>query len=146
MDANGQQKKILIVDDEKDLSSLLQISLQNEGFDVMVCDNGEVALQKAQAFKPDLILLDLMMPRLSGFDAIELFRSTLETKAAKIIIFSALSQPEDIARTKQLGADDYLVKSAVTFINVISRIKALLNQPTTTDGLVSDSGELNNVS
>jgi DNA-binding response OmpR family regulator len=142
MEANIQNKKVLIVDDEKDLSGLVKTTLQSEGIDTVVCDNAEIALQQAQEFKPDLILLDLMMPRLSGFDAIELFRSTLETKAAKIIVFSALSQPADIERAKQLGADGYIVKSEVAFSTVIARVKEFLGQSASADSLVSDSGEL----
>lgn len=140
---NGPKQKILIVDDERELSSMYQTALESEGFEVLRCDNGETALQQARAFKPDLILLDLMMPRLSGFEALELFRSTLETKAAKIVIFSALNRPEDIKRTKELGADDYIVKSSITFMNVVARIKELLGPSAgNDDSLVSAGGDL----
>jgi DNA-binding response OmpR family regulator len=126
MNPGTPKKKVLIVDDQKDLSSLFKIGLEAEGFEVMFCDNAETALQQAREFRPDLILLDLMMPRLSGFDAIELFRSILETKAVKIVIFSALDRPEDIERVKKLGADDYIVKSSMQYSDVIARIKTLI--------------------
>ena len=71
----------------------------------------------------DLILLDLMMPTLDGFGALEMFRGLLETKASKIIIMSALSQPYDIAKAKALGADDYIVKSQVLIDDVMEIIK-----------------------
>ena len=142
MEATIQHKKVLIVDDEKDLSGIVKSTLESEGVEVAICDNAEIALQQGKEFKPDLILLDLMMPRLSGFEAIELFRSTLETKAAKIVVFSALSRTEDIERTKQLGADDYLVKSSVSFSTVIARIKELLSDASSSDALVSVNGEL----
>ena len=135
------KKKILIVDDEKDLSSIYKTSLEAEGFEVQYCDNAETALQVAREFRPDLILLDLMMPRLSGFEAIELFRSTPETSATKIVIFSALTQPEDMAKATERGADDYIVKSSLSFLEVVARIKQLINPPS--DGLVSSSGDLN---
>ena len=140
MTGDAIKKKILIVDDERDLSSIYKSSFESEGFEVSYCDNGEAALQVARDFRPDLILLDLMMPRLSGFDAIELFRSTPETSAAIIVIFSALSRPEDIAKVKELGADDYIVKSNASFIDVVSRVKALINK--TGDSLVSNDGQL----
>lgn len=128
MNPGTPKKKVLIVDDQKDLSSLFQIGLEAEGIEVMFCDNGEAALQLAREFRPDLILLDLMMPRLSGFDAIELFRSILETKAVKIVIFSALNRPEDIERARKLGADDYIIKASMQYSAVIARIKALLTE------------------
>jgi DNA-binding response OmpR family regulator len=140
MDNSPVKKKILIVDDEKELSSLFKTSLEAEGFEVQYCGDGESALQVARNFRPDFILLDLMMPRLSGFEALELFRSTYETSAAKIVIFSALNEDEDIRRAKQLGADDYIVKSSTSFMNVIARIKELINEPSS--DIVSSSGEL----
>jgi len=128
MDGTVIKKKILIVDDETGLALLYKLRLETEGFEVTYCDNGETALQTAREFRPDLILLDLMMPRLSGFDAIDLFRSTLETGGAQIIILSALSQPEDIAKAKSMGADDYIVKSDASIDEVVTRIKAILGQ------------------
>ena len=140
METTAANKKILIVDDEKEISNLFKTTLEADGYEVTYCGDGETALQTAREFKPDLILLDLMMPRLSGFDALELFRSTLETSAAKIVIFSALNEASDIDRAKQLGADDYIVKSNTSFMAVVDRIKALINA--SSGDIVSSNGEL----
>lgn len=134
------KKKILIVDDERDLANLFTTTLETEGFNVRYCDQGDAALQTAREFRPDFILLDLMMPGLSGFDTLELFRNMMETSTAKIVIFSALDNPADIQRAKKIGADDYLVKSNTPFQAVIDRIKELINQPS--EEMVTSSGEL----
>ena len=126
MSENTNKSRILIVDDDIDLASLYKMRLTTEGYDVTHSANSETALQTAREFLPDLIILDLMMPRVSGFDAIDLFRNTAETKHAKIVIMSALSQPEDIQRTKELGADDYIIKSNFTINEVVMRIKQVL--------------------
>jgi DNA-binding response OmpR family regulator len=135
MDQTSHAPKVLIVDDEVALAQLYALKLRDSGINVEECNDGESALQLARQFKPDLILLDLMMPRLSGFDAIELFRSTPETSASKIVIMSALSQPEDIARTKELGADDYIVKGDSTIKEVVARLKNHLGMEETTSGM-----------
>ncbi len=126
MDNTTTKKKILIVDDETGLALLYKQRLETEGFAVAYCDNGEAALQTAREFRPDLILLDLMMPRLSGFDAIDLFHNTLETSGALIVVLSALSQPDDIAKAKSIGADDYIVKSDASIDEVVARIKKVV--------------------
>jgi DNA-binding response OmpR family regulator len=133
MDSENGKRRILIVDDETELSLLFKANLEIRGYVVETCDNGESALQVAREFRPDLILLDLMMPRLSGFDAIDLFHNTVETSASYIVIFSALSQPDDIARAKSLGVDDYIVKSNSTLEEVIERIEKIL-QPDAAPG------------
>lgn len=126
MSENTNKLRIMIVDDDYDLANLYKMRLSSEGYDVIHSENSETALQTAREFMPDLIILDLMMPRVSGFEAIELFRNTAETKHAKIIIMSALSQPEDVERTRQLGADDYIIKSNFTISEVVTRIKKVL--------------------
>ncbi|MDB5178596.1 MAG: hypothetical protein JWN01_539 [Patescibacteria group bacterium] len=111
------------------VASVYQTRLEAEGFEVRYCDSGEAALQAAKDFKPQLILLDIMMPRLNGFDVLDILRNTTETRKIKIIVMSALSQPSDQQRAKDLGADDYLVKSQVVIADVVSRIRRLLNLP-----------------
>lgn len=140
MDENNTKKKILIVDDEIELANLFKVNLESEGFTVEYCQDGEAALQTAREFKPDFILLDLMMPRIDGFETLDLFRNTMETSAAKIVVFSALNQPADIERAKKLGADDYLVKSNISFQAAIERIKVIINQPV--EEIVLSTGEL----
>lgn len=123
-DAPGNHpKKILLVEDDDALASVYQTRLDAEGFKVSRVPNGEEALAAALEFKPDLILLDVMMPKVSGFDVLDIVRNTPETANVKVIMLSALSQDSDRERAESLGVDDYLVKSQVVIADVVDRIK-----------------------
>lgn len=119
-------KKILLVEDDDALASVYLTRLQAEGFDVHRVPNGEEALASAIAYKPDLILLDVMMPRVSGFDVLDILRNTPETTNVKIVMLTALSQESDKERAESLGVDDYLVKSQVVIADVVAKIKSHL--------------------
>ncbi len=117
------QKKILLVEDDTVLAGVYKSRLELEGFTVEHVANGELALSNAIEFKPDLILLDAMMPKINGFDVLDILRNTPETMNVRVIMLTALSQPKDKARAEELGADDYLVKSQVVISDVVDRIK-----------------------
>lgn len=119
----GPLKKILLVEDDDALASVYETRLQAEGFDVRRVPNGEEALASALQYKPDLILLDVMMPKVSGFDVLDILRNTPETTNVKIIMLTALSQDTDRQRAEEMGVDDYLVKSQVVIADVVERIK-----------------------
>lgn len=125
--ANTGLKKILLVEDDDALANVYLTRLQAEGFDVKRVPNGEDALSTALQYRPDLILLDVMMPKVSGFDVLDILRNTPETANIKVIMLTALSQDSDKQRADQLGADDYLVKSQVVIADVVERIKHHLN-------------------
>ena len=116
-------KRILLVEDDDALASVYLLRMQAEGFDVRRVSNGEDALATAIEYRPDLVLLDVMMPKVSGFEVLDILRNTPETANLKIIILTALSQDSDKKRAEELGADDYLVKSQVVIADVIARIK-----------------------
>ena len=120
---NGQKKKILLVEDDMALSAVYRSRLEIEGFDVREANNGEDALSATVEYRPDLILLDVMMPKISGFDVLDILRNTPETANVRIIILTALSQPKDKERAESLGVDDYLVKSQVVIGDVVARVK-----------------------
>jgi two-component system phosphate regulon response regulator PhoB len=120
-DATG--KKILLVEDDEGLASVYQTRLEAEGFTVRRVPNGEDALASAIEFKPDLILLDAMMPKVSGFDVLDILRNTPETTNIRIVMLTALSQEADQQRAEELGVDEYLVKSQVVIADVVERIK-----------------------
>lgn len=122
MDANNK-KKILLVEDDTTLASVYQARLELEGFEVALVTNGELALQTARDFRPDLIVLDVMMPKINGFDVLDIIRNTPELMNVRVIMLTALSQAKDKARAEELGADDYLVKSQVVIGDVVDRIK-----------------------
>ncbi len=119
-------KKILLVEDDDALASVYQTRLQAEGFDLRRVPNGEEALAAALEYKPDLILLDVMMPKVSGFDVLDILRNTPETLNVKVIMLTALSQDSDKERAMSLGVDDYLVKSQVVIADVVDKIKTHL--------------------
>lgn len=124
MDSNpSHPKRLLLVEDDDALASVYQTRLETEGFEVRRVDNGEDALATALNFKPDLVLLDVMMPKVSGFDVLDILRNTPETANLKIIMLTALSQESDKERADSLGVDDYLVKSQVVIADVVERIK-----------------------
>jgi DNA-binding response OmpR family regulator len=116
-------KKILLVEDDDSLANVYMTRLQAEGFDVKRVPNGEDALAMALQYRPDLILLDVMMPKVSGFDVLDILRNTPEMGNVKIIMLTALSQEADKQRAQQLGVDDYLVKSQVVIADVVDHIK-----------------------
>lgn len=118
-----QKKKVLLVEDDEQLAKVYVARLMIEGFDVRHVANGEDALESALSYRPDLILLDVMMPKITGFDVLDILRNTPETMNVRIIMLTALSQAKDQERAKQLGVDDYLVKSQVVIGDVIERVK-----------------------
>jgi len=120
---NDLNKKILLVEDDDGLASVYQTRLEAEGFTIRRVPNGEDALAAALEFKPDLILLDAMMPKVSGFDVLDILRNTPETASTRIIMLTALSQDTDKQRAESLGVDEYLVKSQVVIADVVERIK-----------------------
>ena len=127
MDQNTQkQKKILLVEDDDSLASVYVMRLEAEGFQIKRVPNGEDALAAAVAFRPDIVLLDVMMPKVSGFDVLDILRNTPETANLKVVMLTALSQESDKQRADELGVDDYLVKSQVVIADVVDKVKAHL--------------------
>src|SRR5438105_1590188 len=116
---SSHPKKILLVEDDDALASVYKTRLEAEGFSTKRVPNGEEALAAAIEYKPDLILLDVMMPKVSGFDVLDILRNTPETTNVKVIMLTALSQEADKQRAANLGVDDYLVKSQVVIADVV---------------------------
>jgi DNA-binding response OmpR family regulator len=129
MDTDAKKSKILFIEDDLTLASLFTMRMQAEGFEVLQAHDGDTALQSVKQFHPDLVLCDLMMPNLSGYDVIDILRNTVETANAKIVVISALSQQEDIDKALKLGADDYIVKSQVMIDDIMDRLRKLLGLP-----------------
>ncbi len=113
--------KILAIDDEEGVLTLLKFRLGKFGHEVITSNNGIDGIRKARMFEPDLILLDLVMPGMSGFRVCELLKSYKKTKDIPIFIFTALDRLEDVERALEKGADDYIVKpfEVVTINNTI---------------------------
>lgn len=118
--------KIMLVEDDKSLREIYSIRLVAEGYEVVSAGDGEEALAIAVQQKPDLIVSDVMMPKISGFDMLDILRSTPETKDIKVIMMTALSSEEQRQRGESLGADKYLVKSQVGIEDVINAVHEVL--------------------
>lgn len=123
--------KIMLVEDDNNLREIYEARLLAEGYEIVSAKDGEEALAMAVKEKPDLIISDVMMPKISGFDMLDILRTTPETKNTKIIMMTALSQAEDKARADKLGADRYLVKSQVTLEDVANVAKEVLSGEST---------------
>lgn len=127
--------KIMLVEDDNNLREIYGARLLAEGHEIVTAKDGEEALATAVKEKPDLIISDVMMPRISGFDMLDILRNAPETKFTKVIMMTALSQAEDKARADNLGADRYLVKSQVTLEDVARVVRDVL------EGKTEDSPE-----
>lgn len=126
--------KILLVEDDKSLREIYGVRLLAEGYDIVSAGDGEEALTVAIHEKPDLIISDVMMPKISGFEMLDLLRNNEATKSIKVVMMTALSGDQHRERGKDLGADRYLVKSQVGLEDVVSTVHELLdtNQAPTT--------------
>lgn len=117
--------KIMIVEDYKILREVISDKFTKEGFDVFAAANGSEALDNLSSFSPDIILLDVVMPGLNGFEVLNKIRSNPDSGIAKtvIIMLSNLGDDEDVQKAMRLGADDYLIKSNFTVSEIIEKIK-----------------------
>jgi CheY-like chemotaxis protein len=118
--------KILLVEDDKSLREIYGVRLLAEGYDIVSAGDGEEALAMAIKERPELIVSDVMMPKISGFDMLDILRSTTETKNIKVIMMTALSSEDQRARGQALGADRYLVKSQVGIEDVVRTVHEVL--------------------
>ena len=118
--------KLMLVEDDTSLREIYSIRLAAEGYEIISAGDGEEALAIAVKEKPDLILSDVMMPKISGFDMLDILRSTPETKDIKVVMMTALSSEDQRKRGEALGADRYLVKSQVGIEDVVNVIHEVL--------------------
>jgi len=122
--------KVMLVEDDNNLREIYQARLQAENYEIVSAKDGEEGLVIAKAEKPDLIIADVMMPKISGFEMLDILRNTTELKDVKVIMLTALGQNEDEQRAESLGADRYLVKSQVTLEDIVKAAQELLSDQT----------------
>ena len=118
-------KKVLVVDDQKDNVFVLKDRLQREGYEILEAYDGETCIKIAESEKPDIVLLDVMMPGMSGFEVCKVLSSSEKTKLIPIILVTALTEAEDLEEGFQVGAFDY-IKKPFNRIELIARVKAAL--------------------
>ncbi len=120
-------KKLLLIDDDPLLIRMYQNKLAGDGYTVVVAFNGESGVVEAKKEKPDLILLDLMMPKMNGVETLKLLKSDPDTKDILVIILTSLeAKEEDLARARELGAHEYIVKSAIGLKELSDKVASLL--------------------
>lgn len=134
--------KIMLVEDDNSLREIYSIRLTAEGYTIVSAGDGEEALAVAVRERPDLIISDVMMPKISGFDMLDILRSTPETKDIKVIMMTALSSEDQRVRGENLGADRYLVKSQVGIEDVVNTVHEVLGDRAT-DGTINTATPLN---
>jgi DNA-binding response OmpR family regulator len=118
--------KILLIEDDPFILKMYSTKFQLEKFEVKVADDGQKGMDAVGEFQPDIILLDLMMPQINGFDVLQMLKGAEATAKIPVIVLSNLSQEYDIKRAKELGAADYIVKTELTPREVVEKIKGLV--------------------
>jgi DNA-binding response OmpR family regulator len=121
-------KKILIIEDDNFLRELIVKKLLREGFEVKEALDGEEGVKKTKEEKPDLVLLDLILPTFDGFEVLSRIKMDSETKEIPVVILSNLGQKDEIERGMAMGAADYLVKANFTPSEIVAKIKAILQR------------------
>lgn len=120
-------KTILVVDDEQDILDLIEYNLKKEGFKVLKAENGEKGIEIAKEYKPDLVLLDIMMPKMDGLETVELIRKDEELKRTPVIFLTARSDEKTEIESLNKGGDDFISKPIST-TKLVSRIKAVMRR------------------
>lgn len=123
--APSGQVKILVVEDDKFLQKILVTKFVKEGFDVRAASDGEEAMQALLAATPDIVLLDLILPKMSGFDVLTEVKTSPKLKHLPVVILSNLGQEEDIIRAREIGATEFLVKADHSISEVVQRVKEI---------------------
>src|ERR1700749_3367063 len=118
--------KLLLVEDDNNLREIYEARLQAEGYAIVTARDGEEALVVAKAEKPDLVVSDVMMPKISGFEMLDILRNTDGLRDVKIIMLTALGQNDDEMRANRLGADRYLVKSQAPLEDIVKVSRDLM--------------------
>ncbi len=119
-------KKILVVEDDKFLASAYRVKLSKSDFEVNIASNGQEALDVIDEFKPDAIILDLVMPVMDGFTTLKKIKENSSWNKIPVLIASNLGQKEDIDKAKNLGSADYIVKSNMSMDELVKKINTII--------------------
>ena len=119
-------KMIMIIEDDRFLSSLMKARLEKDGFAVIQAFDGEEAIQTIKTERPNLVILDLIMPKVTGFEVLQTISITPGFEHTPVVILSNLAQDSDIEKAKQLGAREYFVKVKISIDDLIGKIKQLV--------------------
>ncbi len=122
----ANKKKVLIVEDDNMISAMYKTKLEQDGFTVVIADNGATGVEMAKSDKPDIVMMDVILPQLDGFSALEEIKNDPKTKKIKVVMLTNLGTDEDRRKGEALGAADYLVKANLTPAQVSEAIKKYL--------------------
>ena len=125
---SGDKKKILIVEDDRFLSEMYVTKLAEEGFEVETAFDGEAGLAKAKEMAPDLILLDIVLPKMDGFEVLQSLKKSKDALGVPVIALTNLGQKEEVEKGLKLGASDYIIKAHFTPTEVVAKVKKILGQ------------------
>lgn len=120
-------KQIMVVEDDRFLSSLIKARLEKDGFTVLQAFDGEEAIKSLKSERPNLVILDLIMPRVTGFEVLQAISITPGLEKTPVVILSNLAQESDIQKARQLGAREYFVKVKISIDDLIGKIKTLVS-------------------
>lgn len=124
----ADKAKILLIEDDKMLCEMYSAKFGREGYEVHKADNGSDGVKIAQEIKPDIILLDIIMPKMDGFAALKELRKKEETKTVPVILLTNLGQDKDIEKGKKLGADDYFIKANHTPAEIVEKVREMIGK------------------
>lgn len=123
-----EPKKVLVIEDDNSLRELFTVKLATHAWDVMLAADGEEGLIRAKMERPDLIILDIVMPRMSGFELLQRIKNDPLTRGTPVFILTNLSLDTDFSRGRELGADEYLIKSHLSWDDLIAKMDSLVGR------------------
>jgi DNA-binding response OmpR family regulator len=124
----NKKNRILIVDDDEEITSMFSTYFNARGYVTQVEHNGENALATTLVFKPNLIILDIMMPKINGFDVLDILKNTVKTVGVPVLVLTSLSGNEDRDKAKKLGAEAFMEKSTVNLETILAKVNELISQ------------------
>lgn len=125
----GHLKQVLIVEDELPFQEIYRDILESEGYEVKVAENGEVAIEFLEYNTPDLVLLDIILPKQSGLDVLRHLREATNTKNTPVVVYSVIDDREQIDRALKLGANDFTIKGQTSAYEVLEKVNELMGNP-----------------
>ena len=124
----AEKNRILIIEDDSYISDMYKIKLESEGFQVIIASDGQKGVEQLNQQKPDLILLDVVMPKMDGFSVLQNIKEDPEVQDIPVIMLTNLGQKDSVEKGLKLGAEDYIIKAHFTPLEVVEKVKQFLNK------------------